>query len=141
MKEQYVIQAKDVFSKYTDVSIVTAESNEEALLQWRSLNGKTGINVDVRYIEESNKVQRLGLLSDNYWRDIRLLNNSVTMKHNIGVTQQEDCGNIKDKHFLTLDELRRGLSRAEFRDFMGMDLSPEDKAYLNKELDLSNPPF
>lgn len=141
MKEQYVIQAKDVFSLYTDVSIVTAESNEEALLQWRSLNGKTGINVDVRYIEESIKVQRLGLLSDNYWRDIRLLNNSVTMKHNIGVSQEKSCGDTKDKFFLTTGELKRGLSRAEYRDFMGMDLSPEDKAYLNKELDLSNPPF
>lgn len=141
MKEQYVIQAKDVFSLYTDVSIVTAESNEEALLQWRSLNGKTGINVDVRYIDESIKVQRLGLLGDNYWRDIRLLNNSVTMKHNIGVSQEKDCGDTKDKFFLTTGELKRGLSRAEYRDFMGMDLSPEDRAYLKEELDLSNPPF
>lgn len=141
MKEQYVIQAKDVFSLYTDVSIVSAESNEEALLQWRSLNGKTGINVDVRYIDESIKVQRLGLLGDNYWRDIRLLNNSVTMKHNIGVSQEKDCGDTKDKFFLTTGELKRGLSRAEYRDFMGMDLSPEDRAYLKEELDLSNPPF
>ena len=64
MVEQYVVQAKCVFSKFIDVHIVSAESNDHALQQWRSLNGKLGINVDTRYIEDSIKVHRAGLTDD-----------------------------------------------------------------------------
>ena len=115
MVEQYVVQAKCVFSKFIDVHIVSAESNDHALQQWRSLNGKLGINVDTRYIEDSIKVHRAGLTDDLFFRDIRLANSSTVSNHNFGVSIEDtDCGNPKDKHFLTMEEAKRTLSKLDY---------------------------
>tara|TARA_Y100001937_G_C6995800_1_gene274143 strand:+ start:102 stop:494 length:393 start_codon:yes stop_codon:yes gene_type:complete len=130
MVEQYVVQAKCVFSHFIDVHIVAAESNDHALQQWRSLNGKLGINVDTRYIEESIKVQRAGLTDEQTFRDIRLLNSATVSNHNFGISMEDiDCGNPKDKHFLTLEEAKRVLSKQDYNDLFATEQPPYPSPY------------
>ena len=121
--EKYVITAKDVFSKYIDVQIVVADNNETALRVWKKLNGQLGINVDVRYIEDSIKVYRAGLLDETFFRDVRMSNQSITANHNFGLTTDDQCDNVKDKHFLTVSEAKRYLSKEEYNSVF----SPVDK--------------
>ena len=136
--EKYIVQAKCVFSKFIDVHIVSAESNDHAIQQWRSLNGKLGININTRYIEDSIKVHRAGLTDELFFRDIRLANSSTVANHNFGITSDdEDCGNPKDKHFLTVEEAKRVLPRLDYAElFVNTDLSDKDKKQI-----ANNPPF
>ena len=90
--EKYIITAKCVFSKYTDVQIVEADSNDSALQMWKSLNGQLGINVATRYIEDSIKVQRAGLTDSIFFRDIRMANSSMTSNHNFGLSLTVQTG-------------------------------------------------
>lgn len=112
--EKYVIKAKDVFSKYIDVQIVVADSNETALRVWKKLNGQLGINVDVRYIEDSIKVYRANLVGETFFRDVRLSNCSTTNNHNFGLSTNDQCDNVKDKDVLTMAEAKRYLSKEEY---------------------------
>lgn len=137
--EKYIVQAKCVFSKFIDVHIVSAESNDHAIQQWRSLNSKLGININTRYIEDSIKVHRANNgTSELFFRDIRLANSSTVANHNFGLTSDDDdCGNPKDKHILTMEEAKRVLSRLDYAElFVNTDLSDKDKKQI-----ANNPPF
>jgi hypothetical protein len=131
--EKYIITAKCVFSKYIDVQIVEADSNDSALQMWKSLNGQLGINVATRYIEDSIKVQRAGLTDSIFFRDIRMANSSMTSNHNFGLSTDDKCDNLKDKHVLSMEEAKRHLSNEEYRDLF---TKVDDMFY-----DSNNPPF
>ena len=137
--EKYIVQAKCVFSKFIDVHIVEAVSNDHAIQQWRSLNSKLGLNINTRYIKDSIKVNReTKWTSEVFFRDIRLANSSTVADHNCGLTSDDDdFGNPTDKHILTREEAKRVLSRLDYAElFVNTDLSDEEE----KEI-ANNPPF
>ena len=86
-----------------------------------------------RYIEDSIKVQRAGLTDTIFFRDIRMANTSMTANHNFGLSTDDKCDNLKDKHALSMEEAKRHLSNEEYRDLF---TKVDDMFY-----DSNNPPF
>mgnify|MGYP003136557848 FL=1 len=139
--EKYIVKAKCLFSHYTEVHVVDAKSQDDVLAKFKKLQAHIGINIETKY---SDKIEVLHVddveNKTMFFRDIRMANASVTAKQNFGESfDDDDCGNPKDKHFITVSEAMTLLSKDEWNDIFhppkevvkeAEDIYSEDEDYV-----------
>ena len=128
--EKYIVLAKCLFSHFTEVHIVDAESQDDVLVKFKKLQAHIGINIETKY-SDNIEVLHVDDIEDKtlFFRNIRMRNASVTAKQNFGSSFDDgDCGNPKDKHFITISEAMTLLTKDEWNDMFNPPKEVKDEA-------------